>query len=135
MEVSAGATKLVKQNLLIPNAHLWSPEDPFLYRVVTTTTGDGTTTQFGMREFHFDTTTQRAYLNGRPYLLRGSNITAHRFFEDPEVGTLPWNEPWQHRLLVEIPKQMHWNTFRFCIGPVPDRWLEIADETGLLIQE
>ncbi len=134
VEVSAGATKLVKQNLLIPNAHLWSPEDPFLYRVVTTTAGDGTTTQFGMREFHFDTTTQRAYLNGRPYLLRGSNITAHRFFEDPEVGTLPWNEPWLHRLLVEIPKQMHWNTFRFCIGPVPDRWLEIADENGLLIQ-
>ena len=29
---------------------------------------------------------------------------------------------------------MHWNAFRFCIGPVPDRWLEIADEAGLLIQ-
>jgi hypothetical protein len=29
---------------------------------------------------------------------------------------------------------MHWNSFRFCIGPVPDRWLEIADENGLLIQ-
>lgn len=29
---------------------------------------------------------------------------------------------------------MHWNAFRFCIGPVPDRWLEIADENGLLIQ-
>ena len=78
--------------------------------------------------------TQRAYLNGRPYFLRGSNITLHRFFEDPESGTLPWNEAWLHRLLVEIPKQMHWNAFRFCIGPVPDRWLEIADENGLLIQ-
>ena len=38
------------------------------------------------------------------------------------------------RLLGEIPKKMHWNSFRFCIGPVPDRWLEIADEAGLLIQ-
>jgi len=38
------------------------------------------------------------------------------------------------RLLGEIPKQMHWNYFRFCIGPVPDRWLEICDEVGLLIQ-
>ena len=38
------------------------------------------------------------------------------------------------KLLVEIPKQMHWNTFRFCIGPVPDKWLDIADEAGLLIQ-
>jgi hypothetical protein len=29
---------------------------------------------------------------------------------------------------------MHWNYFRFCIGPVPDRWLDICDEAGLLIQ-
>ena len=29
---------------------------------------------------------------------------------------------------------MHWNSFRFCIGPVPDTWLDIADEAGLLIQ-
>jgi len=36
--------------------------------------------------------------------------------------------------LVEIPKEMHWNAFRFCIGPVPDKWLDIADEAGLLIQ-
>ena len=34
------------------------------------------------------------------------------------------------RLLITIPKQMHWNAFRFCIGPVPDRWLQIADENG-----
>jgi hypothetical protein len=38
------------------------------------------------------------------------------------------------KLLVELPKRLHWNSFRFCIGPVPDRWLEIADEAGLLIQ-
>lgn len=134
VELPAGATKIVKQTVPIPHAHLWSPEDPFLYRVTTRTAGDDKITQFGMRDFHFDTATQRAYLNGRPYFLRGSNITAHRFFEDPEVGTLPWNEAWLHRLLVELPKQMHWNTFRFCIGPVPDRWLEIADENGLLIE-
>jgi hypothetical protein len=134
IEVPAGETRTVKQTVPVPNAHLWSPEDPFLYQVATATSGDDTTTRFGMREFHFDTVTQRAYLNGRPYFLRGSNITLHRFFEDPDSGTLPWDEAWLHRLLVEIPKQLHWNAFRFCIGPVPDRWLEIADESGLLIQ-
>jgi beta-galactosidase len=134
VEVPAGETKTIKQTVPLPKAHLWSPEDPFLYQVATATSGDETTTRFGMREFRFDTVTQRAYLNGRPYFLRGSNITLHRFFEDPEVGTLPWDEAWLHRLLVEIPKQMHWNAFRFCIGPVPDRWLQIADENGLLIQ-
>lgn len=134
MEVPAGETKTVEQMVPILMAHLWSPGDPFLYQVATGTVGDDVKTRFGMREFRFDTVTQRAYLNGRPYFLRGSNITLHRFFEDPAVGTLPWDEAWLHRLLVEIPKQLHWNAFRFCIGPVPDRWLEIADENGLLIQ-
>lgn len=134
VNVPAGGARTVKQTVAIPNAHRWSPEDPFLYQVTTSTSGDDLSTRFGMREFRFDTVTQRAYLNGRPYFLRGSNITLHRFFEDPEVGTSPWDEQWLHRLLVDIPKQMHWNSFRFCIGPVPDRWLEIADENGLLIQ-
>jgi beta-galactosidase len=106
VELPAGASKTVTEVVPIPNAHLWTPEDPFLYQVTTTTRGDATTTRFGMREFRFDTVTQRAYLNGRPYFLRGSNITLHRFFEDPESGALPWNEAWLHRLLVEIPKQM-----------------------------
>jgi hypothetical protein len=134
VEVPADGVKTVTQNIPVPKAHLWSPEDPFLYQVATGTAGDDVTTRFGMREFRFDTVTQRAYLNGRPYFLRGSNITLHRFFEDPDVGTLPWDEAWLHRLLVEIPKQLHWNAFRFCIGPMPDHWLEIADENGLLIE-
>ena len=132
--ISAGESKTIKQTLPLTNPHLWTPEDPFLYKVSTSTSGDSVDTRFGMREFRFDTPTQRAYLNGHPYFLRGSNITLHRFFEDPDSGTLPWDEKWLHRLLVEIPKQLHWNAFRFCIGPVPDRWLEIADENGLLIQ-
>ena len=37
-------------------------------------------------------------------------------------------------MLVTVPKRMHWNSFRFCIGPVPEHWLDNADEAGLLIQ-
>jgi hypothetical protein len=113
---------------------LWSPESPNLYVLETATGGDTASTRFGMREFRFDTATKRAYLNGHVYFMRGSNITLPRFFEDPLSGTLPWDEAWVHKLLVEIPHEMHWNSFRFCIGPVPDYWLDIADEAGLLIQ-
>ena len=132
--LAAGEAKAVRQTIEIPGAHLWSPEDPFLYLVDTSTGGDSLATRFGMREFRYDTPTRRAYLNGRPYFVRGSNITLHRFFEDPDSGTLPWDEKWVRRLLAELPKRLHWNAFRFCIGPVPDKWLDIADETGLLIQ-
>lgn len=134
VSVPAHGTRTVLQTLTLPQARLWSPDSPFLYVLKTSTGGDSQETRFGMREFRFDTPTRRAYLNGKPFFLRGSNITLHRFFEDPDAGTLPWDEAWLQRLLVTLPKSMHWNAFRFCIGPVPDRWLEIADENGLLIE-
>ena len=129
-----GEEKVLTQTIKIPDAHLWSPEDPFLYAVESSTGGDSVTTRFGLREFRFDAATKRAWLNGKIYYLRGSNITLHRFFEDPLCKALPWDENWVRGLLGDLPKKMHWNYFRFCIGPVPDRWLDICDEVGLLIQ-
>src|SRR5213594_1326907 len=133
-DLQPGEEKSWTQTVRVPNAYLWTPEHPFLYMLETSTGGDTASTRFAMREFRFDTATKRAYLNGKVYFLRGSNITLHRFFEDPKSGGLPWNEKWVRKLLVDIPKRMSWNTFRFCIGPVPDQWLDIADEAGLLIQ-
>ncbi len=132
--LAPGEAKVFLQTVPIPGARLWSPESPNLYVLETGTGGDSATTRFGMRDFRFDTATKRAYLNGRVYFMRGSNITLHRFFEDPLSGTLPWDESWVRKLLVDLPHEMHWNSFRFCIGPVPERWLDIADEAGLLIQ-
>jgi beta-galactosidase len=134
MRLAPGEQTTVTETIPIPNAELWTPEHPFLYRLETSTGGDTLATRFGMREFRFDTATRRAWLNGKVYFMRGSNITLHRFFEDPLSGQLPWDEAWVRRLLIDIPKRMNWNSFRFCIGPVPDKWLDIADEAGLLIQ-
>jgi hypothetical protein len=134
ISLRAGEETIQKTVISLPGAVLWTPEKPFLYTVETNTDGDSISTRFGMREFRFDTATQRAYLNGQVYFMRGSNITLHRFFEDPACGRLPWDEAWVRKLLTDIPKKLHWNSFRFCIGPVPDKWLDIADEAGLLIQ-
>lgn len=132
--LAAGETHTFTQRLPLAHPRLWSPENPFLYMLESRTAGDHLTTRFGFRDFRFDAATGRAHLNGQPYYLRGSNITLHRFFEDPLCRDLPWNETWVRRLLGELPRQMHWNYFRFCIGPVPDQWFDICDELGLLIQ-
>ena len=118
MVLASGEEKTCMQTVALPGAELWTPEHPFLYQLETSTGGDSTSTRFGMRELRFDTPTRRAYLNGKLYFLRGSNITLHRFFEDPLSGVLPWTEGWVLKLLVDIPKRMNWNSFRFCIGPV-----------------
>src|SRR5439155_1467282 len=100
ISLQPGEELTITQTIRIPNARLWSPEDPNLYVLETSTGGDSASTRFGMREFRFDTPTRRAYLNGRVYFMRGSNITLHRFFEDPHSGMLPWNEQWMRKLLV-----------------------------------
>lgn len=130
--LAAGERKVVRQTLTVPGAVLWTPDNPFLYVLNTSSGGDNSSTRFGMREFHFQG--ERAILNGQVIYWRGASITLHRFFADPNSGGLPWNDAWVRRFLVDIPKRMHWNAFRICIGPAPQHWLDVADEAGLLLQ-
>lgn len=113
---------------------LWSPEDPFLYRLRLSTGGDEVVTRFGMRSFQFDRASGRAILNGKPYLMRGTNVCAYRFFEDAERGDRPWRGEWVRRLHEQF-KGMHWNSIRYCIGFPPELWYDVADEVGFLIQD
>lgn len=125
-----------KLDLTIPidNCRLWSPEDPFLYELRLSTAGDAVKVRFGMRSFRFDPKTKRAVLNGKPYFLRGSNVCIYRFFEDAERGDRPWRAEWVRRLHRQF-KTMNWNALRYCIGFPPERWYDIADEEGFLIQD
>jgi beta-galactosidase len=117
----------------IRDCKLWSPEDPFLYNLTVTTRGDEYKTRFGMREFRLDTLSGMTMLNGKPYFMRGSNITLYRFFEDDACGSLPWDSVWVRNLHKSF-KQFHWNGLRYCIGIAPDDWYRIADEEGIMIQ-
>ncbi|HET7114859.1 MAG TPA: glycoside hydrolase family 2 TIM barrel-domain containing protein [Hanamia sp.] len=131
---SSGKDTLVYVTIPLKGCHLWSPEDPFLYDLEVSTETDTYTTRFGMREFHFDPVTKKAVLNGKPYFLRGSNITLYRFFEDSACKNLPWDSTWVRNLHKSF-KKFHWNSLRYCIGLAPDEWYRIADEEGFLIQD
>ncbi|MEI7732299.1 MAG: glycoside hydrolase family 2 TIM barrel-domain containing protein [Verrucomicrobiota bacterium] len=124
----------VKLSIPIENCHLWTPEDPFLYELKLSTEADALRVKFGMRTFKFDPITKRAMLNGKPYYLRGSNVSLYRFFEDADRGDLPWNETWVRTMHRKF-KAMNWNALRYCIGFPPEFWYEIADEEGILIQD
>ncbi len=132
--IPGAASQTVSVEIPIKDCHLWSPEDPFLYRLKVSTGGDAAETRFGMRSFRFDAASGRAILNGKPYFMRGTNICAYRFFEDAERGDRPWRAEWVRRLHEKF-KGMHWNAMRYCIGFPPERWYDIADEVGFLIQD
>jgi beta-galactosidase len=135
--------RTVEQTVAAPDHHPWSPEDPFLYVCRSTVrAGDFVTdeleTRFGMRKVEWiggDDYSGRFYLNNSLYYLRGSNITVHRFFEDPLAAGLPWDEDWVRRLLSENPKRLGWNSMRMSLGRAPNLWYDVADEVGILIAD
>jgi hypothetical protein len=134
LDLAKGTETTLDVRIPLADCRLWSPEDPFLYTLEAGSGADTFRTRFGMREFKFNPATGRAMLNGKPYFMRGSNITLYRFFEDSECRKLPWDKNWV-RLLHQRVKDMHWNCLRYCIGFPPEAWYEIADETGVLIDD
>ncbi len=121
----------------ISGPKLWSPEHPFLYATKTILlAGDRTIDmqedQFGLRDF--ERRGKYFYLNGEKILLRGTNITLQRFFEDPDCADLAWNHEWVKKLIIDDPKAIYWNAMRICVGIVPDFWYDLADEYGMLFQ-
>ncbi len=117
--------------------HLWTPDAPFLYAAEVIVRdndllSDRVSVRFGMRDF--ERRGKHFFLNGKRIILRGTNITLHRFFEDPECGALPWERAWVKKLLSDIPRALNWNAMRICVGIAPKFWYDIADESGLLLQ-
>lgn len=136
----------------------WSPENPFLYKVVLTAVTDSIVIDnygnpelrkvkypeylFGISDVvienigmkDFTAAGQFFSLNGERYFLAGTSITLFRFFEDPDRRALPWDKKWVEEMFINIPKRMGWNACRVCIGLLPDFWYDLADEYGILIQ-
>jgi len=135
ISLNANSEKKIDIEIPIRDCKLWSPEEPFLYSLEVNTNADTYKTRFGMREIRFDLVTHDAMLNGKPYFLRGTNITMYRFFEDPACVNLPWNYDWARKMHQEFKKDMFNNSYRNCIGFPPEEWYNIADEEGFLIQD
>lgn len=115
----------------------WSPEKPFLYEAEIRLYDKGklsdvTVSSFGMRDF--ERRGKFFFLNNEKYYLKGSNITLHRFFEDPDCQDLPWDREWVKKMLIDDPKSIGWNAMRICVGIVPDFWYDLADEFGMVFQ-
>jgi len=129
-----GKVQLADFSIDMKGCTLWTPENPFLYELELSTEGDNTHTRFGMRSFEACRDSRVFLLNGKPYYMRGTNVCIFRFFEDPDRKSLPWDSQWIAKLHNRF-KELHLNSIRYCIGFPPERWYEIADSLGFLIQD
>jgi len=119
----------VKIELHVANPELWSPENPFLYRVSATVGKlNHTVADFGFRSFAIENGEFR--LNGKPIFLRGV------LYQPYYPGTLayPPSEDFVRREIYMM-KEAGFNMVRCHAGVAPPILLRLADEIGLMVLE
>lgn len=136
--IGPGQTKEVTLAIPLAAMRTWSPEDPFLYQVDVSLKAGGRETDrvratFGMRDFQIRGAD--FFLNGKRVFLKGSNLAFHRFLSDPGRRDLPWDLSWAKKVVADIPKQNGFNYFRVHLGHAYNRWYDLTDECGLLVQD
>jgi len=122
-----------KSILSFPNPILWSPENPKLYKLVTTVEVDGKIvdrkeTEFGIRTVAFDKD-KGFLLNGKPYVLKGT--CNHQ--DMAGVGAaLP--DRLQYFRVAKL-KEIGINAYRTSHNPPTPELLEACDHLGMLVMD
>ena len=118
--------------LSIPDAHLWTPDDPFLYDLkARLSTGDEAGSYFGLRTISVGKTPdgkQRMLLNGKFVMQIGP---LDQGFWPDGIYTAPTDAAL--RFDLEQEKALGFNMVRKHIKVEPDRWYYHADKLGLLV--
>jgi len=126
MQVDAGRASL---SIDVPDARLWSTEDPHLYRLSVTLDDGGVQDVYhlkiGIREIKVEG--EQLLLNGKPVFLRG--FGKH---EDFALNGRGLNVPSIVRDF-ELLKWLGANSFRTSHYPYSDEAMQLADEYGLLV--
>ncbi len=127
----------LKEEFLIPDFRIWSPDEPYLYAVSVILTDENgeplhsKKTFFGMRKFVMDensTPKGRFYLNNKPILLYGTNEMGHL----PRAVMTGNDEQLLDDIL--IAKTAHINFYRMTQRPVFKKIYDFFDRTGMLCQ-
>jgi len=126
----AGQDLTVVQELTVPRPRLWSPADPYLYRLQTELVEDDRVVdaheeRIGIR--HIRITAEGFWLNGRKMFLRGVN----RHQEYPWIGNaVPDAAQWRDARKI---KEAGFDYVRLSHYPQSPAFLEACDEVGLLV--
>lgn len=116
--------------IAIPTPKLWSPEQPFLYRVILTSAHDTVESYFGLRTFAMQEVadTPRLLLNGKPYFQKG--LLDQGYWPDG-LYTAPSDEDLCSD--IEKAKALGFNMLRKHIKVEPARWYYHCDRLGMLV--
>ncbi|MBX7292788.1 Ig-like domain-containing protein [Clostridium chauvoei] len=131
--VETGSTKKFNADVEIRNPILWSTENPYMYKVVTTVMDgenivDEYETDFGVRWFEF-TNDNGFYLNGKQMKLEG--VCMHH--DQGALGAVD-NRASISRQVKKL-KEMGVNSIRVTHNPASQHLIDICNEEGILLIE
>ena len=112
------------------SAHLWSPEDPYIYRFTLETETDRVDSYFALREIGSARVGEREYLtlNGKPYLFNG--LLDQGYFPD---GIFLPPAPDAYRDDILLAKRLGFNTLRKHIKIEPLIFYHLCDTLGIVV--
>ncbi|HTL16641.1 MAG TPA: hypothetical protein VL793_05355, partial [Patescibacteria group bacterium] len=112
----------------VPNAHWWSPEHPDLYELLVSL-GDSPADTLQLRAAFrsIETSGSELRLNGHALQIRG---VLNWGYSPPQVEPNPGEAVWREEL--EFARSYGFNLMKFCLWVPPQRYLELADEMGVL---
>lgn len=116
----------------LPGAHLWSPDDPYLYQLrVSLSTGDAVGSYFGMRKISLGTDAagfRRLFLNNRPLFEYGP---LDQGWWPDGLYTPPTEAAMRHDLVMT--RRLGFDMIRKHVKVEPARWYHLADSLGVLV--
>jgi beta-galactosidase len=131
--LKAGERKTVKQLFTVKTPHLWSPDDPYLYRVESRVKSgkqslDGGATRIGIRLCEFKGE-QGFWLNGKPF---GTQLVgANRHQDFAYVGNaLPNSQQWRDAKRL---RDAGCRIIRVAHYPQDPSFMDACDELGLFV--
>ena len=129
--LNAKETKKTYQLMNVSQPHLWSTEDPYLYKVETTVKVDGKitdvyTTTIGIRNVAFDAD-KGFLLNGQQLKLKGVNM--HQDHAGVGAAIPEALMAWRIKQL----KEFGCNAYRASHNPMTPAQLDICDREGMLV--
>ena len=112
------------------DAHLWSPEDPYLYRFTVEAGEDRVESYFAIRSLEIKEVDgyQRLCLNGKPYFFHG--LLDQGYWPD---GLLTAPAPEAYAFDITEMKRLGFNTLRKHIKVEPEQFYYDCDRLGMIV--
>jgi beta-galactosidase len=133
MDIPKDSVHEIIQQVVVENPNLWTPDDPYLYKAITSIEYKGKVydeyeTTFGIRSFHFDIE-KGFFLNGKKVKIKG--VCNHH-----DLGCL--GAAINLRAIkrqLEILKDMGVNGIRTSHNPPAPELLDLCDQMGFIVMD